>query len=169
MTPSLKAGKGGGILIGKSGTPIAGGHWSKKRFGLPTFHLPINSSGHLPVPPVSLVTIYSPACQVFNSSTCTHARSRTHTPTGGCTGGPRAWRRGPVQPCELFPGCVVLVKEGDLGFPLKSHQAEHLFKKARGTGGEEWVKRGGRATGQTHGLNIKRPSCAESDRRDTRK
>lgn len=78
-----------------------------------------------------------------------------------------------MQLCELFPGCVVLVKEGDLGFPLKSHQAEHLFKKALGTGGEEWVKRGGRATGQTHGLNIKRPSCAESDRRegesDTRK
>lgn len=50
---------------------------------------------------------------------------------------------GGVRRCKLFPGCVVIVKEGDLGFPLKTHQAEHLFYNALPTGGEAWVKGGG--------------------------
>lgn len=58
-------------------------------------------------------------------------------------GGPRAWRRGPAQLCELFPGCVVGRPRFFFFFLLKSHQAEHLFKKAPGTGREERVKRGG--------------------------
>lgn len=41
---------------------------------------------------------------------------------------------------QLFPGCVVIVKEGDLGFLLKSSRAEHLFKEALGLEG----RRGGR-------------------------
>ncbi len=45
---------------------------------------------------------------------------------------------------QLFPGCVVIVKEGDLGFLLKSRRAEHLFKEAlvageeEGDGGVKW-------------------------------
>lgn len=101
------------------------------------------SSSPLATSLVSLATIYSPSCQVFNSSTCTHAHLHTHTLNHvhvrvvrvSVGGGGR-----PAQLCRLFPGCVVIVKEGDLGFPLKSHQAEHLFKKALGAGGEEWVK-----------------------------
>lgn len=56
---------------------------------------------------------------------------------------------------QLFPGCVVIVKEGDLGFLLKSRRAEHLFKEALGAGGEEVRVGGGGATGRTHGVNIK--------------
>lgn len=40
---------------------------------------------------------------------------------------------------QLFPGCVVIVKEGDLGFLLKSRRAEHLFKEALGV----WMGGGG--------------------------
>lgn len=33
----------------------------------------------------------------------------------------------PTQLCELFPGCVVIVKEGDLGFPLKKNPPSRTF------------------------------------------
>lgn len=56
---------------------------------------------------------------------------------------------------QLFPGCVVIVKEGDLGFLLKSCRAEHLFKEALGVGGWWGWVRGVKTTGWTHSLNIK--------------
>lgn len=47
-----------------------------------------------------------------------------------------AWARRRSFAEQLFPGYVVIVEEGDLGFLLKSRRAEHLFKEALGAGGE---------------------------------
>lgn len=42
--------------------------------------------------------------------------------------------------------------DADLGFPIKTHQAEHLFYNALPTGGEAWVKgAGGRGGGDRTG------------------
>lgn len=53
-----------------------------------------------------------------------------------------------------FPGCIAMVEEGNLGFLLKSHQAEHSLKKAVRARGVKGDKRG-TETGRTHRLNIK--------------
>lgn len=41
-----------------------------------------------------------------------------------------------------FPGCIAMVEEGNLGFLLKSHQAEHSLKKAVRARGVKGDKRG---------------------------
>lgn len=140
LTPRLKEGQGAcgrDILIGNSGSSIADGHSSKKWFSNAYFYFPIFSPCHFPVTLVFLATIYSPACQVFNSSTCTHAHLHTHTYTPNHEH-VRVVRS--AQLCRLYSGRVVIVSEGDPGFPLKSHHAEHLFMKALGAEEEQWVK-----------------------------
>lgn len=54
-----------------------------------------------------------------------------------------------------FPGCLAIVEEGNLGFLLKSHQAEQSLKKAARAGGEKGDKRGRQRQDRPTGLNIK--------------
>lgn len=61
-----------------------------------------------------------------------------------------------TQLCEPFPGCVVIVKEGDLGFPLKKPTKQNIYsRKHWQLEGRRGWKGGGRATGRTDGLDIK--------------
>lgn len=86
-----------------------------------------------------------PACQVFNAGNCKHTNMRTHTHTHtqswACMGGLCVCWRGQAGPAFLgsnsSQAAFVIVKEGDLGFLLKSCRAEHLFKEALGAGGRE--------------------------------
>lgn len=68
---------------------------------------------------------------------------------------------------QLFPGCVVIVKEGDLGFLLKSRRAEHLFKEALGAGGEE--VRGGESDRTDPRRQHQRPKLDEVGQKRGRK
>lgn len=131
-TPCLKAGR----LRGGGGTP----KWNASLMGAQV--RTDSSRFYFCLANFSLITSHHPPCcshlffclsglylRYMYASTQSLART-----CGPCVYGGRK--------SQLFPSRVVIVKEGDLGFPLKTHRAEHLFYNALPTGGEELV--GGR-------------------------